>query len=771
MESKFSVTGMSCSACSARVERVVGRMEGMNQVTVNLLTNSMQVNYDADKITDEMIIQVVEKAGYGATLAEEKIPDAVSDVGNAGGAGVKGDVGNAGGAGMKGAMIKRLIVSFAFMIPLMVLAMGFMHHEEMLMIGFTQFLLLLPILLVNRVYYVKGFLNLVRLSPNMDTLIAVGSSAAVIYGVFALYRMMYGLNHGMEELVHHYGGNLYFESAGMILTLITLGKYLESRSKGKTSAAIEKLMSLSPDKVTVIRDGKEVEIPIEELKVGELFLVRPGERIPVDGVIVEGTTSVDESAITGESIPVEKTIGEEVISASMNQNGIITCKAAKVGKDTTIQKIIRLVEEASASKAPIARLADKISGIFVPVVMGIALLAAVVWLLTGATVEFALSTGIAVLVISCPCALGLATPVAIMVGTGRGAENGILFKSGEALEKAKHVRAVVLDKTGTITKGEPVVTDVLVNISEGATAIHSEEEFINVAYSIEKGSGHPLAGAITRYGEKKGATLLPMENKTAVFGKGMKATMGGGSADSLEHSVAIYYAGNAAYMEELGVDITGFSVKAEELAKQGKTPLFFAVNKELLGIIAVADVEKEESLAAIRELKKKGIRVIMLTGDNKVTAEAMRAKMDIDEVVAEVLPHEKAMHVNRLKQEGYCVAMVGDGINDAPALASADVSMAIGAGTDIAMESADIILMKNSLMDVVTALRLSGAVLRNIKQNLFWAFFYNSIGIPLAAGVFYNAFGIALSPMIGAAAMSLSSVCVVTNALRLRRFR
>ena len=759
MESKFSVTGMSCSACSARVERVVGRMEGMNQVTVNLLTNSMQVNYDADKITDEMIIQVVEKAGYGATLAEEKIPDAVSDVGNA------------GGAGVKGAMIKRLIVSFVFMIPLMVLAMGFMHHEEMLMIGFTQFLLLLPILLVNRVYYVKGFLNLVRLSPNMDTLIAVGSSAAVIYGVFALYRMMYGLNHGMEELVHHYGGNLYFESAGMILTLITLGKYLESRSKGKTSAAIEKLMSLSPDKVTVIRDGKEVEIPIEELKVGELFLVRPGERIPVDGVIVEGSTSVDESAITGESIPVEKTIGEEVISASMNQNGIITCKAAKVGKDTTIQKIIRLVEEASASKAPIARLADKISGIFVPVVMGIALLAAVVWLLMGATVEFALSTGIAVLVISCPCALGLATPVAIMVGTGRGAENGILFKSGEALEKAKHVSAVVLDKTGTITKGEPVVTDVLVNISEGATAIHSEEEFINIAYSIEKGSEHPLAGAITRYGEKEGAIVLPLENKTAVFGKGMKATMGGGSADSLEHSVVTYYAGNAAYMEELGIDITGFSVKAEELAKQGKTPLFFAGDKELLGMIAVADVEKEESLAAIRELKKKGIRVIMLTGDNKVTAEAMRAKMEIDEVVAEVLPHEKAMHVNHLKNEGYCVAMVGDGINDAPALASADVSMAIGAGTDIAMESADIILMKNSLMDVVTALRLSGAVLRNIKQNLFWAFFYNSIGIPLAAGVFYNAFGIALSPMIGAAAMSLSSVCVVTNALRLRRFR
>lgn len=771
MESKFSVTGMSCSACSARVERVVGRMEGMNQVTVNLLTNSMQVNYDADKITDEMIIQVVEKAGYGAILVEEKTPDAVSDEENAGGAGGKGTGGNTGGkgtgnSGEKGTMIKRLVVSFVFMIPLMVLAMGFMHHEEMLMIGFTQFLLLLPILLVNRVYYVKGFLNLVRLSPNMDTLIAVGSSAAVIYGVFALYRMMYGLNHGMEELVHHYGGNLYFESAGMILTLITLGKYLESRSKGKTSAAIEKLMSLSPDQVTAIRDGKEVEIPIEELKVGELFLVRPGERIPVDGVIVEGTTSVDESAITGESIPVEKTIGEEVISASMNQNGIITCKAAKVGKDTTIQKIIRLVEEASASKAPIARLADKISGIFVPVVMGIALLAAVVWLLTGATVEFALSTGIAVLVISCPCALGLATPVAIMVGTGRGAENGILFKFGEALEKAKHVSAVVLDKTGTITKGEPVVTDVIVNISEGVASMHSEEEFINVAYSIEKGSEHPLAGAITRYGEKKGATLLPMENKTAVFGKGMKATMGRGSV-----VVVTYYAGNAAYMEELGVDITGFSVKAEEFAKLGKTPLFFAGDKELLGMIAVADVEKEESLAAIRELKKKGIRVIMLTGDNKVTAEAMRAKMEIDEVVAEVLPHEKAMHVNRLKNEGYCVAMVGDGINDAPALASADVSMAIGAGTDIAMESADIILMKNSLMDVVTALRLSGAVLRNIKQNLFWAFFYNSIGIPLAAGVFYNAFGIALSPMIGAAAMSLSSVCVVTNALRLRRFR
>lgn len=650
---------------------------------------------------------------------------------------------------------------FYFLIPLMYVAMGHMvglpqpsflrGDVNAVSFALTQFLLCIPVLYINRAYFERGFRSLIHGAPNMDTLISVGSGASLIYGIFAIYRMGYGLGTQNMELVHRYLHDLYFESAVMILALINIGKYLEARSKGKTSEAIQKLMDLAPKTALVERNGQVVEIAAEDMLTGDILQVKPGSSIPADGVVIEGRTSVDEAAITGESMPVEKKEGDTVTAATLNKTGFIRMRAARVGQDTTFSQIIRLVEEASSSKAPIARMADKIAGIFVPTVMGIALLTGIVWLLMGAEFEFALSCAIAVLVISCPCALGLATPVAIMVGTGKGAENGILIKSGEALEVTHNVQSVVLDKTGTITEGKPVVTDI---ISFGM----SENKILEISAALEKKSEHPLAEAVLL--KAKGMELPNAENFAAIPGKGITAKIQGN----------IYYAGNQKLMQEQGISCEKALSSMEKLSKEGKTPLILADEKQVFGIIGVADVVKPTSAKAIQELKKLGIQVIMLTGDNARTAKAIQKQLDIDTVIAEVLPQDKEREISRLQEEGKTVAMVGDGLNDAPALARADVGIAIGAGTDVAIESADIVLMKNDLQDVATAIELSKAVTRNIKENLFWAFFYNVCGIPLAAGVLYPVFGLKLSPMFGAAAMSLSSLFVVSNALRLRFF-
>lgn len=766
---KYNVTGMTCSACSSRVEKCVRGLEGVEEVSVNLLTNSMVVQYDESTLNGKGIVTAVEKAGYGASPADNARKQAAENTGNITGSRNKED--NPAKQEQQ-KMKQRLIWSFVCLIPMMYVSMGEMFHhmfglpvpqvfhqvfygtENGIAFAFIQFLLLIPIVALNRKYYTNGFRNLLHRSPNMDTLIAVGSSAAIIYGIAAIFLIGYGLGHGDTELAAAYSGDLYFESAGMIVTLITLGKYLESRSKGKTSEAIEKLMKLAPKQATVIRDGVEKVIAAEELAVGDIVVVKPGESIAADGVIIEGSTSIDEAAITGESIPVEKQPGDKVVSATMNKAGSIRFRTERVGEDTTISQIIRLVDEASASKAPIAKLADKIAGIFVPVVMTIAAAVFVVWMLAGSGLEFALSAGIAVLVISCPCALGLATPVAIMVGTGKGAENGILIKSGEALEIAHKVDTVVMDKTGTITEGRPVVTDVIpIGTPEG--------DLIRIAAGMERGSEHPLAEAVMDYAKRQKLEPYVMQEFFAVFGKGIQA----------RYQNVQYYAGNEAFLREKGIDISEYGKQIEALADEGKTPLLFAGGNSLLGILAVADVEKESSRHAIELFGKMGIDVVMLTGDNQRTAEAIRRRLSIPKVIAQVLPQEKEAKIADLQKEGHVVAMIGDGINDAPALARADVGIAIGAGTDVAIESADAVLMRNDLLDAVSAIRLSKAVIRNIKENLFWAFFYNTIGIPLAAGVLYPAFGIKLSPMFGAAAMSLSSVCVVGNALRLRFFR
>lgn len=629
----------------------------------------------------------------------------------------------------------------------------FWGNENAITFAFAQFLIVLPILYLNRIYYIRGYKNLFHLSPNMDTLIAVGSSASMFYGIFALFRMSWGLGHGNMDLVGTYSMDLYFESAGMIVTLITLGKYLESRSKKKTSKAIEKLVALAPKEAEIERNGQVMTVPVEQLVVGDIVIIRPGESIAVDGVIVEGSTSVDQSAITGESIPVEKQVGDNVVSASINKNGFIKIRAIKVGENSTINQIIKLVEEASSSKAPIARMADKIAGIFVPVVMTIALVTIIVWLISGATFEFALSAGITVLVISCPCSLGLATPVAIMVGTGKGAENGILIKSGEALETAHKIDTVVMDKTGTITEGKPKVTDIIEYIDKNS--------LLTYAISLEKNSEHPLAEAIVKYCKENNISSENVENFEAVFGKGVKATS--------DNSTIL--GGNRAFMKENNIDISKIEPQINSLADEGKTPLIFANDSNVIGIIAVADVEKETSRKAIEEFTKMGISTVMLTGDNERTAKAIQKRLNIPKVIAQVLPEDKEKEIRRLQDGGHCVAMIGDGINDAPALAKADVGIAIGAGTDVAIESADAVLVRNDLLDAVSAVKLSKAVIKNIKENLFWAFFYNCIGIPVAAGVLYPIWGIKLSPMFGAAAMSLSSICVVTNALRLRRFK
>ena len=747
MNKKYKVTGMTCSACSSRVEKCVGKLDGVNTVSVNLLTNSMQIDFDESKLTEEKIADSVTQAGYGMEIPTGKSEkkEEKEDI-------VEKNIEN---------MKKRTIWSFIFLIPLMYVAMGHMAglpqpsflrgDANAVSFALTQLLLCIPVLYINRAYFERGFRSLIHGAPNMDTLISVGSGASLIYGIFAIYRMGYGLGTQNMELVHRYLHDLYFESAVMILALINIGKYLEARSKGKTSDAIQKLMDLAPKTALVERNGQVVEIAAEDMLTGDILQVKPGSSIPADGVVIEGRTSVDEAAITGESMPVEKKEGDTVTAATLNKTGFIRMRATRVGQDTTFSQIIRLVEEASSSKAPIARMADKIAGIFVPTVMGIALLTGIVWLLIGAEFEFALSCAIAVLVISCPCALGLATPVAIMVGTGKGAENGILIKSGEALEITHNVQSVVLDKTGTITEGKPVVTDI---ISFGM----SENKILEISAALEKKSEHPLAEAVLL--KAKGMELPNAENFAAIPGKGITAKIQGN----------IYYAGNRKLMQEQGISCEKALSSMEKLSEEGKTPLILADEKQVLGIIGVADVVKPTSAKAIQELKKLGIQVIMLTGDNARTAKAIQKQLDIDTVIAEVLPQDKEREISRLQEEGKTVAMVGDGLNDAPALARADVGIAIGAGTDVAIESADIVLMKNDLQDVATAIELSKAVIRNIKENLFWAFFYNVCGIPLAAGVLYPVFGLKLSPMFGAAAMSLSSLFVVSNALRLRFF-
>ena len=770
MKERFDVTGMTCSACSSHVEKSVSKLTGVENVSVNLLTNSMQVEFDENKLDTAGIIKAVEDAGYGAAVKDGHAKSGTKTSGqsdsqeNSGLSAVEQNVKN---------MKKRLIVSLIFWIPLMYVSMGhmiyqwlnipmppftmnFLHgNENAITYAFTQFLLLLPILIANQKYFKNGFKTLWHRSPNMDSLIAIGAGAAILYGIFAIYRIGYAMGHGDMAVVHQYAHDLYFESAGTILTLITIGKYLETKSKGKTSEAITKLLNLAPKTVTVVRDGVEQVVDAADVEKGEIFLVKPGESVAVDGIVLEGKSSFDESAITGESIPVPKQEGDTIVSASMNKSGLIRAKATKVGEDTTIAQIIRLVEEASSSKAPIAKMADKIAGVFVPTVITIALIAGVIWLISGATFEFAMSTAIAVLVISCPCALGLATPVAIMVGTGKGAENGILIKSGDALETAHQIDTVVLDKTGTITQGKPVVTDIICAAGKNA----DKTQLLQIAGSLEKGSEHPLAEAIVNYCVTNNISLEKVTDFNALFGKGIEGTVSG----------THYYAGNEKMMEEKGISLsTEQKNQIRELAKQGRTPLLFADKKQFLGIVAVADVVKPTSKEAVQKFRDYGIHVIMLTGDNEVTAQAIKEQVGIDEVIAGVLPTQKEEKISALKQAGHKVAMIGDGVNDAPALASADVGIAIGAGTDVAIESADIVLMKNDLLDAVGAVKLSKAVIRNIKENLFWAFFYNSIGIPLAAGVLYPLFQIKLNPMFGAAAMSLSSVCVVSNALRLR---
>ncbi len=753
MKQTFNVSGMTCSACSAHVEKAVCRLEGVAEVNVSLLTNSMQVTYDEDAASSEAIIAAVKNSGYGASLPQA--------AGTAAPAVRQEDV----MAGELAQMKHRMVWSFAFLIPLFYISMGHMMGaplpgfltgmDNALAFAFTQLLLTLPIMYLNDKYYKVGFKTLFRGAPNMDSLIAVGSMAAVAYGVFAIYQIGFGLGHGDGDLVAKYHMDLYFESAGMILTLITLGKFLETRSKGKTSQAITRLMDLAPKTARVLREGGEMEIPVEEVLVGDRIVVRPGQAIPVDGTVVEGASAVDESALTGESLPVDKGPGDKVAAASINKSGSFVFEATRVGQDTTLAQMIRLVEEASSSKAPIAKLADKVAGVFVPVVMVIAAVTALVWLAVTRSPEQALTAGVAVLVISCPCALGLATPVAIMVGTGKGAENGILVKSAEALETLHAIDTVVLDKTGTLTQGRPQVTDILP--AGGVT----ESALLGLAACLEAPSEHPLGAAIVEEAGARGLPRQPVERFAAVHGRGVEAVLGGRRC----------LAGNRAMMEEAGVDLSAWEDRAQALAAQGKTPLYFAKDTSLLGLIAVADTPKPTSRDAVAAFRSLGIDVIMLTGDNRRTAGAIGAQLGVTEVMAEVLPQDKERKVSELQSQGRKVAMVGDGINDAPALARADVGLAIGAGTDVAIESADIVLMKSDLLDAAAAVELSRATIRNIKENLFWAFFYNSLGIPLAAGVFFPLLGWQLNPMFAAAAMSLSSVCVVSNALRLRFFK
>ncbi len=754
MKQKFDVTGMSCSACSAHVEKAVSRVPGVDQVQVNLLQNSMVVEYEDEATDAAAIIHAVEDAGYGASVKDAHEPTKKTE----------NDLQKRTAEEAK-KMKHRLGWSIVFLIVLMYISMGHMlgwplpgillGHENMMIFALTQLFLTLPIMYLNRKYYENGFKSLFHGAPNMDTLVAMGSTAAFVYSVSRLYVMGYAMGRGETDMAHMAAMNLYFESAAMILTLVTIGKYMESRSKNRTSDAITKLVDLAPKTALVVRNGRETEIPADQVQVGETVIVKPGQGIPVDGVILEGTGTVDESAITGESIPVEKKVGDRVTGATVNRAGYFQMKADRIGEDTTLSQIIRLVEEAGGSKAPIAKLADKVSGIFVPVVITIAVITIIVWLLSGATFSFALASGIAVLVISCPCALGLATPTAIMVGTGRGAEQGILIKSGESLETAHLVDTVVLDKTGTITEGHPAVA--AVRMAPGVT----EAELLGLAASLEKASEHPLAEAIVRYAEEAGVEVSQATEFAAEAGQGVSGMVSGRKV----------LAGNQKMMDAQKVILDGMDAEAGKLSEEGRTVLYIAADQKLLGMIAVADPVKKTSAEAIREMEQMGLDVVMLTGDHEKTARAIQKQLGISRVIAQVLPQDKEREVRRLQEEGHKVAMVGDGINDAPALARADVGIAIGAGTDVAIESADIVLMKSDLLDAVTAVQLSRAVIRNIKENLFWAFCYNAIGIPLAAGVFYPLLNWQLSPMFGSAAMSFSSVFVVCNALRLKGFQ
>ncbi|WP_274608167.1 heavy metal translocating P-type ATPase [Bifidobacterium phasiani] len=755
---RYEVTGMTCAACQTHVEKAVGALPGVSRVTVNLLKNDMVVEYDDAAVTGGQIVDAVEKAGYGAT---PETPRAAS----AGAARPAAQTPSERARREYRAMLRRVVWSFVFAVPLFYLAMGhmmgwplpacFLGDGNSMVYALTQVLLLLPILFLNRQYFIGGLRSLLHGAPNMDALVALGAGASVVYGVYALYKIAIALGAGDLAAASQAAHDMYFEGAGTILTLITLGKFFEARAKGRTSEAIDRLLDLAPKQATLLRDGVESVIPADQVQPGDVLVVRTGESIPVDGVVLSGDASVDESAITGESVPVDKHAGDTVVGATTSRSGYFTMRADKVGDDTALAQIIRLVDEATSSKAPIAKLADKVAGVFVPVVIAIAVIAAVVWLLVGQSVEFALTIAVSVLVVSCPCALGLATPTAIMVGTGRGAANGILIKSAEALETAHGVTTVVLDKTGTITTGKPRVTDI------AHSADVDVDTLLRIAASVERPSEHPLARAIVEEAERRGVTTVPVTGFTQIAGRGVRATVDG--MDCL--------AGNEAMMRESGITDDAVASLRDELATQGKTPLFFAADGRLIGVVAVADTVKPTSRAAIDELKGMGLEVVMLTGDNRRTAEAIGRQVGVDRVVAGVPPQDKESEVRAIQERGGKVAMVGDGINDAPALARADVGMAIGAGTDVAMESADIVLMRSSLLDVATAIELSKATIRNIKQNLFWAFFYNVIGIPIAAGCWYASFGLRMNPMVAALAMSFSSVFVVGNALRLRLFR
>ncbi len=780
---KFDIQGMTCSSCQAHVEKAVNKLDGINLVNVNLLSNNMIVEYDENKIDSDKIIASVLDAGYGASIILENKKQPIEN---------NNKVNN---NDVIQKMKNRLIISICFWIPLMFVAM---HHmifellhihipeiisnifdgpENSITFAFTQILLLLPIMYVNRNYFIIGFKRLLKRTPNMDSLVAIGATAAISYGIYAIYMIGYGLGHGNLEIVQRFSKDLYFESAGTILTLITVGKYLETKSKGKTGDAISKLINLAPKTAIILKDNKEIEVSIDEISKEDIVIIKPGSSIPIDGVIIEGKSSIDQSSITGESIPVEKEVGDNVVSGTINKNGFLKVKATKVGEDTTLSQIIKLVEEASNSKAPISRLADKVSGIFVPIVISIAIFATIFWLIQGQSFEFALSIGIAVLVISCPCALGLATPVAIMVGTGKGAENGILFKSAESLELLHLIDTVVLDKTGTVTEGKPKVVEIITNqqimqensigngnikfVGNVNNNVASSNNLLKIAGSLEKNSEHPLAEAIIEKANENKIELQDVQEFLAISGRGVKGKINGVN----------YYGGNLAFMKENNINTEDYEENIERLSKQGKICLYFAKENNLIGVIAVSDTVKTTSKKAIENLKKQKKEVVMITGDNKLVAESIAKEVGIDRVIAEVLPQDKEKEVAKLQECGKKVAFVGDGINDSPALVKSDVGLAIGSGTDIAIESADVVLMKNSLLEVDTAISLSKAVIRNIKMNLFWAFFYNIIGIPVAAGLFYLSIGLKLNPMIGATAMSFSSVCVVTNALRLRYFK
>lgn len=767
-QEQFDVCGMTCAACQAHVEKAVCRLDGVTDVAVNLLSGSMQVTFDEAILSDSDICDAVDRAGYSASPVMEST-----------GAGTaRSHAARALESPTKKleeaarAMRGRLIVSIVFLIPLFYLGMGHMlgwplpaffgAHENIMNLALTELLLLAPILYVNDAYFINGFKSLIHDAPTMDALIAIGATASIVWSVYGIYRIAAALAAGDAMAAHAIGmDNLYLESAGTILALVTVGKYLETRSKSKTGGAIEALIDLAPKTATVLGpDGVETVQNADDIQPGQVILVRPGETVPVDGVVLEGASAIDESALTGESIPVEKAPDDTVSAATVNRTGSFTFRATRVGADTNLARIIRLVEDANATKAPIARLADKVAAVFVPVVLIIAAVTFVIWLIaTGGNFNEALTAAVAVVVISCPCALGLATPVAIMVGTGKGAELGILFKSAEALEALRGTGTVVLDKTGTITQGKPVVTDVLPARRADGSAATTEKGLVKLAAALERNSEHPLAEAIMAHAEERGIVARTVEDFQAIPGRGVTAREGA-------NRIA---AGNAALMNEEGIELD--RARVEEFAREGKTPLFFAKNGELMGTIAVADEVKPTSARAIESLQELGVRTVMLTGDNELTAQAIARRVGVTEVIADVMPADKESLVRELQDEGQTVAMVGDGINDSPALARADVGIAIGAGADVAKEGADIVLMRSDLLDVARAIELSRVVIRNIKQDLFWALFYNSLGIPLAAGVLYPLLGWQLSPMFGAAAMSLSSLCVVGNALRLRGFK